>query len=176
MVPAEGSRATEYTVVVEIARLRFHTNPLTFDRVALRRVAVPSTWAQRTRSSISRLRDVSITIIRRRLFLNLFQLLGYRAAWSHHTPARANIHYESPHIHSRGLQQNLFPIRICYWPTSWRDSIFLHRRSHILGFNGAFIHKLLKPVTNDVLLRFILWASVKDLLARVAPCSSSLLS
>jgi hypothetical protein len=66
MVPAESSRATEYTVVVEIACLRLHTTPLTFDRVALRLVAIPSTWAQRTRSSISRFRDVSTLIVRRR--------------------------------------------------------------------------------------------------------------
>ena len=54
MVPAEDSRATEYTIVVEIARLRLHTTPLAFDCVALRLVAVPSAWQQRTRSSISR--------------------------------------------------------------------------------------------------------------------------
>jgi hypothetical protein len=66
VVPAEDSRATEYTVVVEIARLRLHTTPLAFDRVALRLVAVPSTWTQRTRSSISRFRDVSILTVERR--------------------------------------------------------------------------------------------------------------
>ena len=41
MVPAEDSRATEYTIAVEIARLRLHTTPLAFDRVALRLVAIP---------------------------------------------------------------------------------------------------------------------------------------
>ncbi len=45
LVPAKDSRATEYTFIVEIARLRLHTTPVAFDGVALRLVAVPSTWA-----------------------------------------------------------------------------------------------------------------------------------
>ena len=145
LVPAKDSRATEYTFIVEIARLRLHTTPVAFDGVALRLVAVPSTWAQRTRSSISHFRDVSILTVQRRSFLNLFQVLGSRPAWPYHPPARASISFEPPHLHSRGFQQNLFPICICYWPTSWRDSIFLHRRCHILGFDGTFTTNARNP-------------------------------
>jgi ABC-type multidrug transport system ATPase subunit len=63
LVPAEGSRATEYNFVVEIARLCLHTTLLASDRVALCLVAVPSTWEQRARPSISHFWDVSIVLV-----------------------------------------------------------------------------------------------------------------
>ena len=60
VVPVEDSCAAEYTFTVEIARLCLHTTLLASDRVAFRLVAVPSTWAQRTRPSIPCFRDVCI--------------------------------------------------------------------------------------------------------------------
>ena len=104
LVPVEGSCATEYTFTVEIARLHLHTTLLAFDRVALRLIAVPPTWAQRTRPSIPCFRDVSIVSVWRQSFLILLQLLGHRLARSYHPPARASVHYESPNLHSRSFK------------------------------------------------------------------------
>ena len=60
VVPVKDSCTTEYNSAVEITRLRLHTTLLASDRVSLRLIAVPSTWAQRAGPSISGFRDVSI--------------------------------------------------------------------------------------------------------------------